>query len=129
MHTLSPLIRVSDFVFAITAEEIGLLGMLGIIALFFVFVWRGLKVARHAQTVFSSVMATGITMAIAAYFCVSAGVCTGLLPTAGLPLPFMSYGGTSSMILLASCGMLLGVSRRRQCFLDLQPARWRALIR
>jgi cell division protein FtsW len=119
----------TDFVFAITAEEIGLLGMLGIVGLFFVFVWRGLKAARHAQTVFSSVMATGITMAIAAYFCVSAGVCTGILPTAGLPMPFMSYGGTSSMILLASCGMLLGVSRRRQTFIDLQPSRWRALVK
>ena len=119
----------TDFVFAITAEEIGFLGVLGIMALFFVFVWRGLKVASRAQTVFSSVMATGITMATAAYFCVSAGVCTGILPTAGLPLPFMSYGGTSSMILLASCGMLLGVSRRRQTFLDIQPARWRALVR
>ena len=119
----------TDFVFAITAEEIGLIGMLGIIALFFVFIWRGLKAARRAQTVFSSVMGTGITMAIAAYFCVSAGVCTGLLPTAGLPLPFMSYGGTSSMILLASCGMLLGVSRRRQTFLDLEPARWGALAK
>jgi len=119
----------TDFVFAIIAEEIGFIGLLGIIGLFFVFVWRGLKAARRAQTVFSSVMATGITMAIAAYFCVSAGVCTCLLPTAGLPLPFMSYGGTSSMILLASCGMLLGVSRRRQSFLDLQPARWGALAR
>jgi cell division protein FtsW len=119
----------TDFVFAITAEEIGLLGVVGIIGLFFLFVWRGLKVSRHAQTVFASVTAAGITMAIAGYFCVSAGVCTGILPTAGLPLPFMSYGGTSSMILLASCGMLLGVSRRKQTFLELQPSRWRELIR
>jgi cell division protein FtsW len=119
----------TDFVFAITAEEIGLLGMLVILSLFFVFVWRGLKVSRRAQTVFSSVMAAGITMAIAGYFCVSAGVCTGILPTAGLPLPFMSYGGTSSMILLASCGMLLGVSKRKQTFLDIQPSRWRDLVR
>jgi cell division protein FtsW len=119
----------TDFVFAITAEEIGLLGLLLIIGLFSVFVWRGLRVAKRATTVFSSVMATGITMAIAAYFCVSTCVCTGILPTAGLPMPFMSYGGTSSMILLASCGMLLGVSRKRQSFLDLQPDRWRALIR
>lgn len=119
----------TDFVFAIAGEEIGLLGLLGIIALFFVFVWRGLRIAKRAQTVFSAVLATGITMAIAGYFCVSAGVCTGLLPTAGLPLPFMSYGGTSSMILLASCGMLLGVSKRLQSSLDLQPSRWRALVR
>lgn len=117
----------TDFVFAIIAEEIGFLGLLGIIGLFFVFVWRGLRVAKRAQTGFSSILAAGITMAVAAYFCANAGVCTGLLPTTGLPLPFMSYGGTSSMILLASCGMLLGVSKRQPNFLDLQPARWRAL--
>jgi cell division protein FtsW len=119
----------TDFVFAIMAEEIGFLGMVGIAGLFTVFVWRGLRVARRAQTDFSSILAVGITMAVAAYFCANAGVCTGLLPTAGLPLPFMSYGGSSSMILLASCGMLLGISRRQPSFLDLQPARWRALIR
>jgi cell division protein FtsW len=119
----------TDFVFAIMAEEIGFLGLLGIIGLFFIFVWRGLRVAKRAQTGFSSILAVGITMSVAAYFCANAGVCTGLLPTAGLPLPFMSYGGTSSMILLASCGMLLGVSRRQPNFLDLQPARWRALVR
>jgi cell division protein FtsW len=119
----------TDFVFAIMAEEIGFLGLLGIIGLFSVFIWRGLKVAKRAQTGFSSILAVGITMSVAAYFCANAGVCTGLLPTAGLPLPFMSYGGTSSMLLLASCGMLLGVSRRQPNFLDLQPARWRALVR
>jgi cell division protein FtsW len=119
----------TDFVFAIMAEEIGFLGMLCIITLFVIFVWRGLKTARRAQTVFSSALATGITMTVAAYFCVSAAVCTGILPTAGLPLPFMSYGGTSSMILLASCGMLLGISRRRRSFMDLQPARWRDMVK
>ncbi len=119
----------TDFVFAIMAEEIGFLGLLGIIGLFSIFVWRGLKVAKRAQTGFSSILAVGITMAVAAYFCANTGICTGLLPTAGLPLPFMSYGGTSSMLLLASCGMLLGVSRRQPNFLDLQPAGWRALVR
>ncbi|MFH1220066.1 MAG: putative peptidoglycan glycosyltransferase FtsW [Candidatus Eisenbacteria bacterium] len=119
----------TDFVFAIAAEELGLLGMLGIMALFFVFVWRGLKVARNAPTVFSSLIASGITVATAAYFCVSACVCTGIVPTAGLPLPFLSYGGSSSLILLASCGILLGISKRKPTYLDFQPARWRNLIR
>jgi cell division protein FtsW len=119
----------TDFVFAIAAEEMGLFGMLGIMALFFVFVWRGLKVARNAPTVFSSVMASGIAVMIALYFCVSACVCTGIVPTAGLPLPFLSYGGSSSLILLASCGMLLGVSKRKPTYLDFQPARWRNLVR
>jgi cell division protein FtsW len=119
----------TDFVFAIAAEEMGLLGMLCIMALFFVFVWRGLKVARNAPTVFSSIMASGISIMIAAYFCMSACVCTGIVPTAGLPLPFLSYGGSSSLILLASCGMLLGVSKRKPTYLDFQPTRWRNLVR
>jgi cell division protein FtsW len=119
----------TDFVFAIMAEEIGFIGVVGVIGLFAAFVWRGLRIAHRAQTVFSSVAAVGITMAVAAYFCANAAICTGLLPTAGLPLPFVSYGGSSSMILLASCGMLLGISKRRPSFLDLQPDRWRALVR
>jgi cell division protein FtsW len=119
----------TDFVFSIMAEEIGFAGILGIIGLFGAFVWRGLRIAHRAQTVFASVVAVGITMAVGGYFCAHAAVCTGLVPTTGLPLPFVSYGGSSSMILLASCGMLLGISRRRPSFLDLQPDRWRALVR
>lgn len=119
----------TDFVFAIAAEELGLLGMLCIMALFLVFVWRGLKIARNASTVFSSVAAAGITIATGAYFCVSACVCTGIIPTLGLPLPFLSYGGSSSAILLASCGLLLGVSKRKPTYLEVQPARWRDLVK
>ena len=119
----------TDFAFAIAAEEMGLLGILAIMTLFFIFVWRGFKIARGAPTVFSSVMASGIAVATAAYFCISCCVCTGIFPTAGLPFPFLSYGGSSSLILLASCGMLLGVSKRRPTYLDFQPARWRSLIR
>ncbi|MFZ1947591.1 MAG: putative peptidoglycan glycosyltransferase FtsW [bacterium] len=119
----------TDFVFAIAAEELGFLGMLGIMSLFFIFVWRGLKVAKNAPTVFSSIMAAGITVATGAYFAVSACVCTKLAPTAGLPLPFLSYGGSSSLILLASCGVLLGVSKRKPTYLEVQPSRWRNMVR
>jgi cell division protein FtsW len=119
----------TDFVFAIMAEEIGFIGMLGVIALFGVFIWRGLRIAHRARTVFSSVAAVGITVAVGGYFCANAAVCTGLLPTAGLPLPFVSYGGSSSMMLLASCGVLLGISRRPPSLLDRQPDRWRALVK
>jgi cell division protein FtsW len=117
----------TDFILSITGEEIGFLGILGVVALFFVFVWRGLRAARRAPTVFSSIVATGVTMAVAAYFCINAGVCTGILPTVGLPVPFLSYGGSSSLILLASCGMLLGVSRRQSTFVNVNPARWEGL--
>jgi len=119
----------TDFILSIMAEEIGFVGMLGIIGLFAAFVWRGLRIAHRAQTVFASVAAVGITMAVGGYFCANAAVCTGLVPTTGLPLPFVSYGGSSSMMLLASCGILLGISRRRPNFLDCQPNRWRALIK
>jgi cell division protein FtsW len=119
----------TDFILSITGEEMGFLGILGIAALFFVFVWRGLRAARRAPTVFSSIMATGITMSVAAYFFVNAGVCTGLLPTIGLPVPFLSYGGSSSLILLASCGMLLGVSRRQSTFVNMKVSRWKELAK
>jgi len=119
----------TDFILAITGEEIGFLGILGVVALFFVFVWRGLRAARRAPTVFSSIVATGVTMAVAAYFCINAGVCTGMLPTIGLPIPFLSYGGSSSLILLASCGMLLGVSRRQSAYVNVEPGRLEGLKR
>jgi cell division protein FtsW len=119
----------TDFILSITGEEIGFLGILGVVALFFVFVWRGLRAARRAPTVFSSIVATGVTMAVAAYFCINAGVCTGILPTVGLPVPFLSYGGSSSLILLASCGMLLGVSGRQSTFVNVKPARLEGLRR
>ena len=119
----------TDFILSITGEEIGFLGIMGIVALFFLFVWRGLRAARRAPTVFSSIVATGITMAVAAYFCVNAGVCTGMLPTIGLPVPFLSYGGSSSLILLASCGMLLGVSRRQSAYTNVGPSRWEGLVK
>ncbi len=119
----------TDFVFAIVGEEMGLIGTLGIMALFVIFVWRGLKVAAKASSVFSSVLATGITMGVAGYFCVSACVCLGLFPTTGLPMPFISYGGTSSMMLLAACGMLLGASRRKPEFTSFGEARWEALAK
>lgn len=119
----------TDFILSITGEEIGFLGILGIVSLFFVFVWRGLRAARRAPTVFSSIVATGVTMAVAAYFCINACVCTGILPTIGLPIPFLSYGGSSSLILLASCGMLLGVSRRQSTFVNVKPTRWEGLTR
>lgn len=119
----------TDFILSITGEEIGFLGILVVVGLFFVFVWRGLRAARRAPTVFSSIVATGVTMAVAAYFCINAGVCTGMLPTIGLPVPFLSYGGSSSLILLASCGMLLGVSRRQSTFVSVKPTRWEGLKR
>jgi cell division protein FtsW len=119
----------TDFIFAIMAEEIGFLGMLVIVGLFAAFVWRGLRIAHRAQTTFASVAAVGITMAVGGYFCANAAVCTGMVPTTGLPLPFVSYGGSSSMMLLAACGMLLGISRRRPNFLDRQPDRWRAMVK
>jgi cell division protein FtsW len=119
----------TDFILSITGEEIGFLGIMGVVALFFVFVWRGLRAARRAPTVFSSIVATGVTMAVAAYFCVNAGVCTGILPTVGLPVPFLSYGGSSSLILLASCGMLLGVSKRHSTYANIGQRRLEGLAR
>lgn len=102
----------TDFSFAIFAEETGFIGSALVICFFLLFFYRGLKIASRANTVFSSVLATGLTFGIGVYFCLNVLMCTGCIPTAGVPMPFISYGGTSSMMLLASCGMILGVARR-----------------
>ncbi len=119
----------TDFVFSITAEEIGFLGVVGLIALFSVFVYRGLMIARRAGSVFSSLVACGVTMLVGVYFCAHIGICTGILPTIGLPLPFLSYGGSSIMMLLASCGMLLAISKNQAEFRHLGTSRMRGLLR
>ncbi len=102
----------TDFAFAIFAEETGFVGAVLVVGFFILFFYRGLTIASKAITIFSSVLATGLTFGIGAYFCFNILVCTGCVPTAGVPMPFISYGGTSSMMLLASCGMILGVARR-----------------
>jgi cell division protein FtsW len=102
----------TDFIFAVIAEELGLLGTVAVITLFAVFCYRGMRAAMRTSDLYARFLAVGITgtVAIQAFFNIS--VVLGLLPTKGIPLPFISYGGSSLFISLACVGVLLNISQQ-----------------
>ena len=103
----------TDFVLALVGEELGLLGTVSVILLFAVFVWRGFQIATRARVPFGRYLGMGITLLIGGQALVNAAVVTGLLPTKGLTLPFVSYGGSSLVVSLIGVGVLLSISRDR----------------
>lgn len=102
----------TDFIFAVIAEELGLLGTLAVVSLFAVFCYRGMRAAMRTSDLYARFLAVGITstIVIQAFFNIS--VVLGLLPTKGIPLPFISYGGSSLFITLACVGVLLNISQQ-----------------
>jgi len=104
----------NDFIFAIIGEELGLVGCIFIISLFVIFIWRGIKVAINARDVFGTLLATGITSVIAVQAIINIAVVTGAMPVTGVPLPFISYGGSALMFNLAAMGILLNISRQSE---------------
>ena len=101
----------TDFIFAILGEELGFVGGLAIVALFAVLVWRGLRIGLRAPDAFGSYLALGITVLLATQTLVNLGVVTGLLPTKGLPLPFISFGGSALLMTMLATGVLLNISQ------------------
>ncbi|ADL07713.1 stage V sporulation protein E [Thermosediminibacter oceani] len=101
----------TDFIFAIIGEELGFLGSVFVILMFTIFIWRGYKTALHAPDLFGKFMATGITSLIAFQFLIHVAVVTASMPVTGMPLPFISYGGSSLTITLAEVGILLNITR------------------
>jgi cell division protein FtsW len=101
----------TDFIFAIIGEELGFIGSGAIIILFFLLAWRGYKVAVTAPDRFGSLLATGITTMVTMQALINIGVVTATLPITGIPLPFISYGGSSLLPALAGMGILLNISR------------------
>lgn len=99
-----------DFVFSIVGEEYGLIGTIIILALFLTIMLRGMKIAKYAQDDFGRYLAVGITSAITLYALINAGVTLGILPTTGLPMPFVSYGGSSMLFSATAVGVLLNIS-------------------
>lgn len=99
-----------DFIFSIVGEEYGFIGVALLVGCFVVVVWRGYGVARKAPDAFGRILAGGITTTLALYAFVNAGVTCGLLPTTGLPMPFISYGGTSMLFSTIAVGVLLNIS-------------------
>lgn len=104
----------TDFIFASVAEELGLVGCLFVIAAFGVILWRGLRTAMRAPDAFGRYLAVGVTALIVSQALINMGVVLALLPTKGMPLPFISYGGSSMMMTLAAAGVLLNVSQHAE---------------
>jgi len=101
----------TDFIFSIIGEELGLVGTLGIIALFMIFIQQGLKVIKNAQDKFGYFLALGLILMISLKAIVNIGVSCGVFPTKGLPLPFISYGGSSLIFDMVSLGILINIAR------------------
>ena len=106
-----------DFVFSIIGEEYGLIGTMVIMLLFLTVMLRGMKIAKNAPDDFGRYLAIGITASITLYALINAGVTLGILPTTGLPMPFVSYGGSSMLFSAAAVGVLLNISTHT----DLHP--------
>jgi cell division protein FtsW len=100
----------TDFIFSVIGEELGLAGVLVIIGLYLLIVWKGIRIARHAPDLFGCYLAVGLTAALGMQICINMGVTLGLLPTKGLTLPFLSYGGTSLVLNMATIGILMNIS-------------------
>jgi cell division protein FtsW len=103
--------RHSDFIYAVIGEELGLIGALAVLALFFIILWRGVRIALAAGDAFSRMLALGITLLVCVQGMVNMAVVTGLLPTKGIALPLVSYGGSSLVVTLGALGVLMSISR------------------
>lgn len=101
----------NDFIFSIIGEELGFLGVLFVIILFVLLVWRGMKIALNCKDKFGSLLAVGITSLIAIQSCINLLVVSSFMPVTGVTLPLISYGGSSYVITMASLGILLNISR------------------
>ena len=112
-----------DFVFSIVGEEYGLIGTLIFLTLFLLILLRGIKIARNARDELGRCLALGITASVTLYALINAGVTLGILPTTGLPMPFVSYGGSSMLASAAAVGVLLNISSQTDMHPRLRSAR------
>ena len=104
----------SDSIFAVIAEELGFLGSFFLVILFLLFVWRGLNIAKRSPDNFGRLLVTAFTSLICLHVFINMGAISGLLPLTGIPLPFISYGGTSLAVFLTMGGIIFNVSKYRR---------------
>jgi cell division protein FtsW len=101
----------NDFILSVLAEELGFVGVLVVLILFTILIWRGIKVSINAPDTFGSLLSIGIISLIAVQVIINTAVVTSSMPVTGMPLPFFSYGGTSLLFLMSGIGILLNISR------------------
>ena len=106
--------RHTDFIFAVISEELGLVGVLALLALYLFIIMRGLYIASQAQDTYSRLLAGSLTLVFFVYLFVNTGMVIGLLPVVGVPLPLISYGGTSLVTILAGFGILMSIHTHRK---------------
>jgi cell division protein FtsW len=104
----------TDFIFAVTAEELGLVGALFVVALFAIFLWRGMRASGRTEDVFGQYLAVGITCMVVLQAFINISVVLGMMPTKGIPLPLVSYGGSSLFVTLACVGVLLNITKQAE---------------
>jgi cell division protein FtsW len=104
----------TDFIFAVTAEELGLVGALFVVALFAIFLWRGMRASWRTDDLFGRYLAVGITSMVVLQACINMSVVLGMMPTKGIPLPLVSYGGSSLFVTLACIGVLLNITKHAE---------------
>jgi cell division protein FtsW len=114
----------TDFIFSILAEEMGFIGSTALLVLFALLLWRGMRTAARAPDPFAALVAAGITLQFGLYAILNLSVATGLAPTTGLPLPFVSYGGSALIANLAAAGVLYRISAMNDAGEALARQRW-----
>jgi cell division protein FtsW len=104
----------TDFIFAVTAEELGLVGATFVVVLFAIFLWRGMRAAWRTEDLFGRYLAVGITSTVVLQAFINMSVVLGMMPTKGIPLPLVSYGGSSLFVTLACVGVLLNITKQAE---------------
>ncbi len=104
----------TDFIFAVTAEELGLVGAILVVTLFAIFLWRGMRASWRTENVFGRYLAVGITSMVVLQAFINISVVLGMMPTKGIPLPLVSYGGSSLFFTLACVGVLLNITKQAE---------------
>jgi cell division protein FtsW len=104
----------TDFIFAVTAEELGLVGAMCVVTLFGIFLWRGMRTSSRTEDLFGCFLAVGITSMVVLQALINISVVLGMMPTKGIPLPLVSYGGSSLFVTLACVGVLLNITKQAE---------------